>query len=57
MLGIGIHTREYTIAQSGITLLPSNENAIKALPLERYISILSLTPTRFPFAAHASGLK
>jgi circadian clock protein KaiC len=43
-------SREYTIGQGGITLSPFDENAPKALPLERYSSVLSRAPTRFPFA-------
>jgi circadian clock protein KaiC len=43
-------SREYTIGPGGITLSPFDENAPKALPLERYSSVLSRAPTRFPFA-------
>jgi circadian clock protein KaiC len=43
-------SREYVIGQGGITLLPSEENASKMLPLASYASILSRAPSRVPAA-------
>jgi circadian clock protein KaiC len=43
-------SREYTIGPGGITLKPSDENPIKPLALDRYSSVLSRAPTRFPYA-------
>jgi len=50
-------SREFTIGPGGITLLPSDGDPIKKLPLARYSSILSRAPTRFPFETPAPDLK
>ena len=40
-------TREFTVGQGGITLLPLDKNAqVPALPIESYSSVLSRAPTR-----------
>ena len=40
-------TREFTIGQGGITLLPLDENAgLPPLPIESYSSVMSRAPTR-----------
>ena len=46
-------SREYTIGQGGITLTPPDDNPPKLLPLDRYSSVLSRAPTRFPFVKPA----
>jgi circadian clock protein KaiC len=44
-------SREFTIGEGGITLLPIDEESTTKLPLARYSSVLSRAPTRFPFDA------
>jgi KaiC/GvpD/RAD55 family RecA-like ATPase len=41
-------SREYTIGQGGITLLPFDESVAEVLPLASYNSILSRAPSRMP---------
>jgi circadian clock protein KaiC len=41
-------SREYTIGQGGITLLPFDESVAEVLPLASYNSILSRAPSRKP---------
>jgi circadian clock protein KaiC len=44
-------TREFTIGQGGISLLPSDKNVESpTLPIESYSSVLSRAPTRFSVA-------
>jgi circadian clock protein KaiC len=50
-------SREFTIGQGGITLLPVDEDPAKKLPLARYSSILSRAPTRFLFETPAPDVK
>jgi circadian clock protein KaiC len=53
-------SREYTIGQGGITLLPFEEsvaNGIKALPFANYSSILSRAPTRLTVSAPTKEAK
>jgi circadian clock protein KaiC len=50
-------SREFTIGEGGITLLPSEEDPARKLPLARYSSILSRAPTRYPVARPAADLK
>jgi circadian clock protein KaiC len=45
-------SREFTIGQGGIALLPIDEETTEKLPLARYSSILSRAPTRLLFAGH-----
>jgi circadian clock protein KaiC len=49
-------SREYTIGPGGITLLPLDEASPKVLSLDRYSSILSRAPTRYPFATPKPAL-
>jgi hypothetical protein len=40
-------TREFTVGQGGISLMPLDKNAgLPALPIESYSSIMSRAPTR-----------
>jgi hypothetical protein len=50
-------SREFTIGEGGITLLPVDGDPAKKLPLARYSSILSRAPTRFPFEGLGPDLK
>jgi KaiC/GvpD/RAD55 family RecA-like ATPase len=46
-------TREFTIGQNGITLLPLNEQAtLPAMPIESYSSVVSRAPTRVSLRRH-----
>jgi len=50
-------SREYTIGQGGITLLPFDENVAQALPLARYNSVLSRAPSRIPIPTAPSSTR
>jgi circadian clock protein KaiC len=50
-----LDTREFVIGQGGITLLPVDESAAAALPLQNYSSLLSRAPTRWATPPRTSG--
>jgi hypothetical protein len=53
-------SREYTIGQGGIALLPFDEsvvNGMKALPFAKYSSILSRAPSRLVVSVPAKEAK
>jgi len=48
-------SREYTIGEGGIHLLPISETPPLNLPFSQYSSVLSRAPTRFGAAARSMG--
>jgi circadian clock protein KaiC len=48
-------TREFTIGQGGISLVPLEEDLVPAIPLQNYSSLLGRAPTRFSLPKRTNG--
>jgi circadian clock protein KaiC len=48
-------TREFTIGQGGISLVPLEEDLVPATPLQNYSSLLGRAPTRFSLPKRTNG--
>jgi circadian clock protein KaiC len=48
-------TREFAIAQGGISLVPLEEDLVPAIPLQDYSSLLGRAPTRFSLPKRING--
>jgi hypothetical protein len=48
-------TREFTIGQGGISLVPLEEDLVPAIPLQNYSSLLGRAPTRFSLPERTNG--
>jgi circadian clock protein KaiC len=48
-------TREFSIGQGGISLVPLEENLVPAIALQNYSSLLGRAPTRFSLPKRANG--
>jgi circadian clock protein KaiC len=48
-------TREFTIGQGGISLVPLEENLVPVIPLQNYSSLLGRAPTRFSLPQRING--
>jgi circadian clock protein KaiC len=49
-------TREFVIGQGGISLVPLEEDRVRAVPLQNYSSLLSRAPTRTPSTKKTNGV-
>jgi circadian clock protein KaiC len=48
-------TREFTIGEGGISLVPLEEDLVPAIPLQNYSSLLGRAPTRFSLPKRING--
>jgi circadian clock protein KaiC len=50
-----LETREFVIGQGGISLVPLEQDAVPAVPLQSYSSLLGRAPTRFSARERTNG--